>query len=106
MKEEKAKKDKEDMMAEQPEALLDGLIEAKVDAKVAERIRLRLEQQHWAPHENFRVTASFGVADLDAIEETATVQRLVERADVALYESKQCGRNMVTIASGVFRRAV
>lgn len=40
-------------------------------------------------------TASFGVAQLQNCE---TIQELIERADTALYNSKQTGRNRTTMS--------
>ena len=47
-----------------------------------------------------QVTVSIGVSGLQAVgaRESATVQALIESADVCLYESKRRGRNCVTVA--------
>ena len=64
--------------------------------KVASQIKAQLEAQFWqkpgAPNTLLRVTASFGVAQLEATEGTSA---LVARADARLYEAKQGGRNRV-----------
>lgn len=64
--------------------------------KIASQIRAQLEGQFWqkpgAPNTMLRVTASFGVAQLEATEGTSA---LVARADAKLYEAKQGGRNRV-----------
>ena len=64
--------------------------------KVASQIKAQLEAQFWqkpgAPNTLLRVTASFGVAQLEATEGTSA---LVARADARLYEAKQAGRNRI-----------
>lgn len=64
--------------------------------KIASQIKAQLEGQFWqkpgAPNTMLRVTASFGVAQLEAAEGTSA---LVARADAKLYEAKQGGRNRV-----------
>ena len=64
--------------------------------KVASQIKAQLEAQFWqkpgAPNTMLRVTASFGVAQLEPAEGTSA---LVARADAKLYEAKQAGRNRV-----------
>ena len=65
--------------------------------RTAERIRAALEQKHWAVAEGAEigtVTASFGVAQLQSRENT---RQLIERADAKMYESKNGGRNRVSI---------
>lgn len=65
-------------------------------SKVAAQIKTQLEAQFWqkpgAPNTMLRVTASFGVAQLEAAEGTSA---LIARADAKLYEAKQAGRNRV-----------
>lgn len=65
-------------------------------SKVAAQIKAQLEAQFWqkpgAPNTMLRVTASFGVAQLEAAEGTSA---LIARADAKLYEAKQAGRNRV-----------
>lgn len=61
---------------------------------LAEQIRAAIENQPW---ELRPVTASFGVA-LSAPGDTP--EQVIERADGALYVSKQSGRNRVTCAGG------
>ena len=64
--------------------------------KVASQIKAQLEAQFWqkpgAPNTLLRVTASFGVAQLEGAEGTTA---LVARADARLYQAKQGGRNRV-----------
>src|SRR5882762_3973269 len=65
----------------------------------AEKIRLRCASAQMATTIGaLVVTASFGVAALEclSVTETATVATLLHRADVALYRSKNAGRNRVT----------
>lgn len=72
-----------------PQTGLDG---AKI---LAEDLRARIEAL--AFNDGLKVTASFGVAErIDETEETA----LIDRADQALYASKDGGRNQVSVASG------
>lgn len=59
---------------------------------LAERIRHEIESQPW---ELRPVTASFGVCVRTPGQ---SVRELVDRADAALYASKQSGRNRVTLA--------
>ncbi len=71
---------------------------------VAERIRLSIAEQPLMLNsgEKLEVTVSIGVAGLMQSEigstAEATVQRLVARADQALYQAKQDGRNKVVTA--------
>jgi len=76
------------------------LPETKMEAamEVAERIRQSLaEQPYTADGTHVPVTASFGVATLDAEHESA--DELIKAADDALYRSKENGRNRVTAAN-------
>ena len=57
---------------------------------LAERYRQELEQQDFG--EIGQITSSFGVT---ACEEGDDVQRLIQRADQALYRAKESGRNRV-----------
>ncbi|MBS1724217.1 MAG: diguanylate cyclase [Armatimonadetes bacterium] len=61
---------------------------------VAERMRSGIEAASWPLRQ---VTASFGVAGLDA--SATSIKDLVERADLALYASKEGGRNQITAHS-------
>ena len=63
---------------------------------LAERLRERVEKAAWKERP---VTASFGVASLE--EGLVCGEDLVERADAALYQSKERGRNRVSQASEV-----
>jgi diguanylate cyclase (GGDEF)-like protein len=65
-------------------------------ATVAEQLRAAIEREagsHVTGAQNVRVTSSFGVATLTA--NTQGIQELIDRADAALYEAKQAGRNRV-----------
>lgn len=69
----------------------------KVAFNIAERIRSRLESMA-LPHEgqpNGLVSISAGVADVSGLE-TGGMAALISRADHALYEAKQSGRNLVS----------
>jgi two-component system, cell cycle response regulator len=74
-------------------------VSASAALEVAERIRRRLAEERWACRDGLRVTASFGIADLDAIEATSPgepiVASLVSSADEALYRAKAAGRDRV-----------
>ncbi|MEN3042163.1 MAG: diguanylate cyclase, partial [Fervidobacterium sp.] len=44
-----------------------------------------------------KITASFGISEFDFNEVNLTVDELVKRADIALYQSKSSGRNRVSV---------
>jgi two-component system, cell cycle response regulator len=72
-------------------------------AAAAEKIRLQCATTPMVTSSgDLMVTASFGVAALDCTSaaEPETVTTLLRRADVALYRSKNAGRNRVTAAIG------
>ncbi|WP_435235103.1 tetratricopeptide repeat-containing diguanylate cyclase [Psychromonas sp. PT13] len=60
--------------------------------EIAEKIRQKIEDSHY---ESIKVTCSFGVASLDNDVECNLT--LIERADMALYQSKYQGRNRVSV---------
>ena len=64
--------------------------------RLGERIRSALAAERGA---GVSVTVSIGVATLDPAIETTSVGTLWERADVALYQAKQAGRNRVVVFS-------
>jgi two-component system cell cycle response regulator len=65
---------------------------------VAERVRSRLAQEplHVRPGLDVVQTVSVGVATWDGIEDP---EALEERADLAMYDAKRCGRNRVVASS-------
>ncbi len=67
-----------------PETELDHAIER------AERLRRLINSSNFADREDLRVTASFGVAQVEPGDKMAEV---VKRADEALYDAKHSGRN-------------
>ncbi|MBL9150630.1 MAG: diguanylate cyclase [Phycisphaerae bacterium] len=68
---------------------------------VAERFREKLAAMKWPRHDDLRVTASFGVADLSCIAAGGTPKSIVEAADQALYRAKHGGRNRVELGTCV-----
>jgi diguanylate cyclase (GGDEF)-like protein len=63
---------------------------------VAERLRLAVAESHYTDNaKTFRFTISVGVAELEVDEQA---YHLFERADMALYQAKQTGRNMTVCA--------
>ena len=71
--------------------------------EVAERHRQAIEAQVWPGHPDLIITASFGVADLQLLQEGATPDDLIQAADAALYRAKQSGRNRVDCVHRVAR---
>jgi len=69
--------------------------------KRAEQIRADVESALKVPHENGylpQVTISLGVASYPMHADRA--ECIVKAADVALYQSKQAGRNRATVSAG------
>ena len=64
-------------------------------AIVAERIRAQVEAEGFA---GGKITVSIGVAECPSHGDTP--ESLIEGADAALYEAKDCGRNRVVAAGG------
>lgn len=67
-----------------PHTAIDGAVE------LAEKIKARLAVQSFP--QGIKMTASFGVAQRHPEE---TLRQLIDRADVALYRSKETGRNRI-----------
>lgn len=67
--------------------------------EVAERHRVAIESHTWSGHDDVIVTSSFGVADLKSLPTDASMEQLVQAADMALYRAKQSGRNRVELAT-------
>ena len=59
--------------------------------ELAERIRTRLEQSDFLEN-GYTVTASFGLAEYGSAE---NIEATIKRADTALYEAKNTGRNKI-----------
>jgi diguanylate cyclase (GGDEF)-like protein/PAS domain S-box-containing protein len=67
-------------------------IDRHAAAQVLERVRQQLAQAHTGAHPRF--TASFGVTDSAA---GADLERMIQLADAALYQSKHEGRDRITV---------
>ncbi len=65
--------------------------------RVADRLRESLKSLRWVGHEDLVVTASFGVADLECVDQPASAA-MIDTADHALYAAKQAGRDRVEVA--------
>lgn len=63
---------------------------------LAELVRTRVNEHHF--HTAGQLTASFGVAEF--LDTDLTASALIQRADGALYESKNDGRNRITLSGG------
>ncbi len=67
--------------------------------RVGEKIRTALSEKTFEnPKGNFHKTISIGVTALSAADATRKIEDVVARADRALYEAKETGRNKVVIA--------
>jgi diguanylate cyclase (GGDEF)-like protein len=78
-------------------ALLPGTT-AETAHIAAERVRKAVQDEEYLSTDNattLRVTISLGIATLQAGD---TLDQLIERADVALYQAKAAGRNRVVVA--------
>ena len=75
--------------------LLDGC-NAVQGVAVADRLRLKIASLRWESSMGpLQITASFGVSEWQPGD---TIDQLLKRADVALYEAKAHGRNRVVVA--------
>jgi len=74
---------------------------AKGTRQVAEKIRQAIEQHRFSgAMQDLRMTASFGIAQLDAHESTC-FESAYHEADEALYRAKRNGRNQVGLSARV-----
>lgn len=79
-------------------ALLPGCSPAQALA-LAERLRIALQQPDcWIRGERRRLSASLGLAHSSQLPRGVNPAQLLERADAALYQAKQAGRNQVRVA--------
>ena len=70
-------------------------------AALAERLREAIRSLRWEEAPSLVVTATFGVAELEARGDAtpaAMARVLIQRADAAMYSAKQAGRDRVLIA--------
>jgi diguanylate cyclase (GGDEF)-like protein len=63
--------------------------------ELAERLRLQLGSINLPELGRTKVTASFGVAEVDPLAESSSADAIIRRADEALYAAKNNGRNQV-----------
>jgi diguanylate cyclase (GGDEF)-like protein len=76
-------------------ALLTG-VDAETAERSTQRLRSAVEQHPFAcSNQPFSITVTIGLARLDAID---ALSQAIERADQALYQGKQAGRNQVVMA--------
>lgn len=66
---------------------------------IAERLRQKIEE-HIIPWQKYRisVTASIGVTHFDPEQEDTCKDAIIARADIAMYQAKQEGRNRIKLA--------
>jgi diguanylate cyclase (GGDEF)-like protein len=62
----------------------------------AERLRCRLQQQRLDLGHDFRLSASFGIADTKSLR-LGVQEELIAMADQALYQAKRAGRNRIEL---------
>lgn len=63
--------------------------------ETAERLRKNIETARLTGFPELRITASFGVTSIRAND--TRIDDMISRADIALYEAKEGGRNMVVV---------
>ena len=79
--------------------LLLNEISSENAVKVAENMRQIIEDLEVVYEENkIKFTLSFGVAQFDTFKDNNEIQNTIARADKALYEAKNSGRNKVILA--------
>jgi diguanylate cyclase (GGDEF)-like protein len=67
--------------------------------KVAENLRQEMEKTEIIYEDNIiKFTVSFGVSQCDTIKDSNNIEHTIVRADSALYEAKNSGRNKVCLA--------
>lgn len=71
----------------------------RVAARHAEELRAKIERLAFNAHPELKVTASFGVSSAN-VSSLIDSQTVIGRADKALYEAKEGGRNRVNVYSG------
>jgi diguanylate cyclase (GGDEF)-like protein len=70
---------------------------AATGGELAERLRQAIEELHLPALAGAVVTASFGVAAVDPVGPSVSVDAVIHRADDALYRAKRDGRNRVHV---------
>ena len=66
---------------------------------LAERMRLSIENHTFPDMQNAAITISIGIAGVPD-KDITTEDKIVQCADIALYKSKQNGRNRTVVAEG------
>lgn len=71
----------------------------ELTTQVIERIRVKIHNEILNNDEHFRVTCSFGITlfDQDSISNTITRDKIIAKADVALYKAKNTGKDRIYI---------
>nr|WP_321266731.1 diguanylate cyclase [uncultured Sulfurimonas sp.] len=62
--------------------------------KVVQNVRKKIEKFDFCNEKHLKLTASFGIA---CLKDEDTLEELIKYADMALYKSKNSGRNRITI---------